>query len=386
MIPKQLTSCKFCRIKKKTKKPFELAWQMLESEYKKQINGTWKNEKNELYMVKIKGKKERVPYTGEIHNYNHNQISQHIPQENYGILTGVNNLAVLDDDTADKALMKIFFENFGETFRVRNHYYSYIKGMNKKLIFYNKDDKHCGEMQWKGQQVVGPGSVHPSGAIYDIKNNKPIIEVDYIDLINVFKDYLPKTKKRIVTKHRKSKWKGNRIQDIPISNIISLVGLTNKGGGCYQGPHPKHGSTHGENFFVDTLNNSWVCFRCNKKNHRGGGGPAELIAVMEDILSCSEVGQNCFTEEQFIGVIRIAREKYGLKVSATDLLTFQPAGWALSINIKKLAEKHNLLNCPTCHSRFSFSRRLGFYSCKKCKVRGGIKKFAELILKNNISK
>ena len=41
----------------------------------------------------------------------------------------------------------------------------------KKIIFYNKIGKHCGELQGKGQMVVGAGSIHPSGESYELKKD-----------------------------------------------------------------------------------------------------------------------------------------------------------------------------------------------------------------------
>lgn len=61
----------------------------------------------------------------------------------------------------------------------------------------------------------------------------------------------------------------------------------------------------------------------------------------------------------------------------------QPMGWACSINIKKMAERYNLLNCPDCNVPFQFKEVQGFYYCPSCKISGGLKKFALLCIKHN---
>jgi hypothetical protein len=58
----------------------------------------------------------------------------------------------------------------------------------------------------------------------------------------------------------------------------------------------------------------------------------------------------------------------------------EPRGWACSISIVKMAEKHNLESCHICHSPFIFNDKLGWFKCSKCSdVKGGLKEFARLI-------
>ena len=60
----------------------------------------------------------------------------------------------------------------------------------------------------------------------------------------------------------------------------------------------------------------------------------------------------------------------------------EPMGWALSINIKRMADKYGLTSCPTCEVDYEFDERLGFYKCPCCKSYGGLKKFAKLCIQN----
>lgn len=58
----------------------------------------------------------------------------------------------------------------------------------------------------------------------------------------------------------------------------------------------------------------------------------------------------------------------------------EPQGWANSISIKKLAKKYNLEVCPYCDCKLNFIERLGWWSCSNCNLKGGLNKFAALIL------
>jgi putative DNA primase/helicase len=161
MIPNQLLEAKFNRVQYKEKRAFESGWQ-------------------------------KNPYS-------YDEIKQYIPGENYGVMCG--DIRVLDDDTPKKGLIKTFIENFGETFRVRDHlYFRFDNGHSKKIIFKHKDIKfpdskggttnHMGELQGEGTYVVGPGSIHPSGEIYEVKNDLPIKTISYDKFMEVFGEWV----------------------------------------------------------------------------------------------------------------------------------------------------------------------------------------------------
>lgn len=165
MIPKQLELMRFNRVKFKDKRAFEIGWQ-------------------------------KKPY-------NYTDIQNYFPQENYGVMCG-KEVRVLDDDTPKKGLITLFLENFGETFRVRDHlYFKFDNGHDKKIIFNSyggvefDDGKggkttHMGELQGEGTYVVGAGSTHPSGEIYDQRNDLDIITISYDKFMKVFGDYMKK--------------------------------------------------------------------------------------------------------------------------------------------------------------------------------------------------
>lgn len=339
-IPQQLVNMRFNRVRFKEKRAFENGWQN--------------------------------------NPYNYEQIHNYFPKENYGVICG-KEVRVLDDDTKDGKLISIFLKNFGDTFRVRDHLYIYFNnGFADKIIFYDPvTGEHMGELQGEGTYVVGPGSIHPSGAIYDIRNNLNIKEIDYDLFKQVFNDYFKKKRARRITMVSSS-FDGDDVKNIKISSIISGCQLKDVGNGCLQGPHPKHGSKDGDegmNFRVDTSSNTWYCFRC-----QCGGGPAELIAVMEGIAECYEIGPNCFSSEQGKEIIKVAREKYGLSTPEPKEKDLgEVKGYANSVSIIKLAERRNFTNCPKCGNKFIFTDSHGLYWCDTCKTGGGLNRFTELI-------
>jgi len=350
MIPRQLINCRFLRVRFGEKRPFENEW-------------------------------PSKPYT-------YSQIQQYFPKENYGIQAGPD-IRMLDDDTPLKGLHKLYNENFPPTFQVRGHlYFKFDNAHADKIIFESKVllfpnskgvlSPHLGELQGEGTMCVGPGSTHPDGSKYEVIQDLPVQTISFEKFMKVFGEYIKEDKPKIIRDHKPSKWTGDNITDIPIGNIISFDGLRDVGRGCLQGTHPKHGSDNGMNFRVDVKNNTWTCFRCNDKNSRGCGGPSELIAVMEGILQCDEVGAQCFTVEKAQEVIAVAREKYGLKVPKQDL--GEVRGWAKNISIKELAKKYSFEKCPTCENSWELQTTHGMFYCKTCKYGGGLNKFAMLIL------
>lgn len=347
IIPAQLKSMRFLRVGFKDKRPFEQAWQ-------------------------------KNPYT-------YNEISEYFPKENYGVICG-GDVRALDDDTPEGELIKLYNDNFPETMQVRGHVYFKFNNKHEDKIIFEHPEKlypgkdgdmtpHMGELQGEGTMVVGAGSTHPDGSKYELIKDLPILTISYDKFKEVFGEYFKKKKKQVIRNHISTSWSGDNITDIPIGNIISLNGLTDMGNGAFQGPHPLHGSDGGMNFRVNESDNNYYCFRC-----AAGGGPSELIAVMEGIINCGDAGPNCFTQDQARDVINIAREKYGLTRPESTGRDLGPVtGWALSISITDLAKKHNLEHCPICGYEFNFQESHGLYFCKYCGKGGGLKKFAEMI-------
>jgi len=153
MIPEQLKQLKFCRVRKQSKSPFEKDWT------------------NKLYSYK--------------------EISK-FKNENYGVLCGQKDLAVIDCD--EDALSLAVSQLLPETFSVKTggggmHFYYFIPELKKKMIL-NTGDEHLGEIQSYGTQVVGAGSTHPNGNEYEVVDNVEIKEISLEDLKKVLGKFM----------------------------------------------------------------------------------------------------------------------------------------------------------------------------------------------------
>lgn len=292
--------------------------------------------------------------------------------KNYGISGGYGNLYLLDSDIP--LIGELIEKKFGQTFRVKSgsgrgfHDYFIIKNDTLyRTITFDKDGEHYGELRGDGNYVVCAGSVHPSGGTYEVLRDIPIREINYEELMEYLKDYSSKKQKesKPVNTKPKEDYGDSDIQSISLSDVL--------------GTHEErianvwHGSTTGKNMVVDYSQGVWHC-----KRHDAGGGVAKAIALNEGIISSCD---DSLSRDDFIEVIKIAIKKYGLKPRPFKPKQQEPKGWAISINIKKFAEKHNFTNCYLCNKPFTFDERLGFYKCDVCGIYGGLKKLATLILK-----
>jgi len=189
-VPKQLKDLKFCRVRFQSKAPFESGW----------VN---------------------KPYSYE-------EISK-LGNENYGVLCGYENLAVID---CDKEELTMVIENlFPETFTVETgsggkHFYFIVPDLEKKIIL-NAGDDHLGEIQFKGQQVVGAGSIHPNGKEYKLLKDVEIAEISYSMIKDLLKEFIKEvdysqikqTKEDYseLIKEIADKWKEGNRQDLALS-------------------------------------------------------------------------------------------------------------------------------------------------------------------------
>jgi len=114
---------------------------------------------------------------------------------NYGVLTGLGSLVVFDADEVEHLNQLGVLKKLPETFTVRTgggglHFYYYCKGLQKKIVLSDpvlmEEDGttplHLGEIQAKGEFVIGPGSLHRTGKRYEIINDAEIAEIEYEQL------------------------------------------------------------------------------------------------------------------------------------------------------------------------------------------------------------
>lgn len=226
---------------------------------------------------------------------------------NYGVLTAVGDLIVIDiDDLGIEALMEDLPKTLTIATSKGKHFYFFCKDLKNKIIL-EKDEVHYGEIQALGQFVVAPDSIHPSGIIYEIIKENPIAEVtkEQIELaIGDYNSTLEKTQQEDIAF---KDYGDTDINSIPITDVISMNKRRDLGNGEIICENPWHGSTNGGNLNINPSKNIAKCWRCNE-----GINVAQAIALNEGIISnCGDKVEG----EDFIKVLEVAREKYGLKTN-----------------------------------------------------------------------
>ena len=212
-IPMQLrnTAFRFVRIDIGSKKPFEAGWN---------IPGSWTN------------------YSMDDSKF----LSWIGSNQNYGVVAGIGGLIVFDADGLLRLTELGLMKELPETFTVRTgggglHLY-YTSDLDEKLIMYDRTlleegkPQHLGEVQARGFQAVGPGSVHPNGNTYTIVKDLPISNFSAKDLHSILSRYVdynsedaPKEKRRLkvvmVDPNHRDPFDYCRVEDVlrPVGNI-----------------------------------------------------------------------------------------------------------------------------------------------------------------------
>jgi len=239
----------------------------------------------------------RKPYTYE-------QIQEHIRGgTNYGVLCGYGGLAVPDADRPE--LEEAMASFLPQTFTVRTggggtHFYYFCPEVHRRIVL-EKDGVHYGEVQSFGQQVVGPGSIHPNGSRYTIENDLPIQPVSLDQLITALKPFLKESRtKTTLPLPRNTIY--SEISAIPIATVIDVSRFKRASNGELYGPNPWHGSTTKMNFWINEQKNVAYCFR-----HNCGISVIKAIALNEGFVTeCDEY----LSRAQYSQVMIIAKNEY----------------------------------------------------------------------------
>lgn len=260
--------------------------------------------------------KEKIPFESgwsTTANYKHDdkKLQEHLKTGgNYGVVGGYGDLVIIDADV--KEIEKAVEDNLPETLTVKTgrfaggkHYYYLCPGLDKPVRLKEDGNNNLGDVQWTGKQVVGPSSVHPNGNTYNVVKDINIATITPMEIDLALNDFL--IHDHIVNDEKIAREHNVDIDSLKISELINIGGFQQKGDE-YQGSHPVHGSDGGKNLSVNPSRNIWRCFRC-----KSGGGPLSWIAVQEGIIECKEAKKKALQGETFKRVLKIAREKYGLK-------------------------------------------------------------------------
>lgn len=144
-----------------------------------------------------------------------------------------------------------------------------------------------GYIKTKKGYVIIPPSIHPNGRRYGEEiNDVPIALVRKSDLLKTLQPYMVKKKRKF--DEQKSQKYGKidtSILEVLKAYNVNIMAFRHTGA-WIRGSHPIHGSETGTNFAVNPEKNAWHCFR-----HDTGGGAVSLIAVLQSIVRCEEVGE-----------------------------------------------------------------------------------------------
>ncbi len=235
---------------------------------------------------------------------------------NYGVICeSATGIGMID---ADHSLYVGLVENFlPKTFSVesssgkRHFYYKFIgypDNTKKICLVYpdkeNPDNLPGGDIRLGNFYVVAPGSIHPdTKEPYKVIDDVPIAEVAFDDIVSVLGGYFETS--IFENAHKSSS------NDITIQQVLDYYKIdlkkSNSTGESFTS-HPRHNSTGGTNFGVNTNKNVWCCRR-----HNTGGSTYELIAMMEGILTCEQCTKGALVGQNFLKVLEILEEKFGIK-------------------------------------------------------------------------
>ena len=249
--------------------------------------------------------------------YSWEDIQEHIKvAQNYGVQCGYGGLIVIDSDTPE--LKKAIEESLPKTLRVKTgsggcHDYFICEEVKKKFVL--TTDKHYGEVQSFGTQVIGPGSLHPNGNLYEVEQDLEIATISIQELTNAIKPFMAEVKDKEERAQREiTDYGESDINTLNIEDVMSTSGFKNKGNGEMYGENPWHGSSTGMNTWINPGKNVAFCFRCN-----AGINVAKAIALNEGIIhNCSDD----LSKDDFKKVLDCAHEKYSLKKPERAALVF----------------------------------------------------------------
>jgi len=292
--------------------------------------------------------------------YNDPILIQHLRGGgNYGIINGTGpdgGLCTLDADNLSRLRELCAIDSLPDTMetgrmvdgkpRPDHRHYHFLSDLSGKfpLVDPDKDsndpDRNLGDIRNTGGfQVVGPGSLHPSGQRYEVIEDRPLARIDGGVLLEILTPVLEKSKLDQNLEHVKDAATRARgagvVRDDPFSKVsmadVVDISKLRVVGPELQGSHPVHGSTSGKNFRIDLAKNSWYCDR-----HHMGGGVAQWLAVEAGIIECKDAKKGALKGKKWFRVLKYAQEK-GLIERPTkegfgldDFCTETKDGWKFS--------------------------------------------------------
>jgi P4 family phage/plasmid primase-like protien len=283
---------------------------------------------DDFRFIKIQ-KKAKIPLEKSWQkDNNYNCVSPVLEQwikegNNYGVVGGFGKLLIVDFD--DKTFESKYVPLLPPTFTVQTggggkHLYYFIDDAESFKIL-DKNKNTLADIQGRGKQVIGPGSLHPSGNHYKVLEDVPIATITLKALKIVFAAHLTKTKDMWAevwendTSVQKIKDKLNLMDVLNEYNYDTSKNPTTCGLG--------HGSKGGKCFSFTESTNLFNCFHC------GIGGDMFTLVMQHE---------NC----DFNKAKQILMEKAGINVPKIEIPVQKASVEALRSNVLMLmASKKN---------------------------------------------
>lgn len=227
---------------------------------------------------------------------------------NYAVVTGEDRF-VLAADT--KEVEQAIESRLPKTFTVisprhkTKHFYYYGK-ITRYVEFKptNKGDPCC-DLKYGNAYVLGPDSAYENFGKYKIADENPIATTTEEAVLAALDEFI---KTSIATPEETEEKDGSKLNpqlNFDITKILQNIDAFSQNGDTLTGPHPQHGSLTGSNFHINVKKNTWHCFR---NGHDSGGGPLQLLAVMEGIIKCEECHKGALRGAKFQLAVAKAQE------------------------------------------------------------------------------
>ena len=256
------------------------------------------------------------PENRETLTYKHDSpiLRTHLAQGgNYGVVADKDRFVIACDSKEIEAAIET---NLTPTFSVRSpkhklkHFYYHGEITHQINCTPTPEGDPCADIRYGNSYVVGPGCTYKdkdTGILYgnyNVVDDRPVATVREETVIKAIQSFIKNIKNNEPVKISETPRKGNNDLDFAITKLIDISTFSTNGSEHF-GVHPSHGSTTGSNFHFNTNKNTWHCFRCNS-----GGGPLQLLAVIEGIIQCEEAGKGCLVnKEKFKAVLAKAEER-----------------------------------------------------------------------------
>lgn len=262
--------------------------------------------KRKIPLGEMKGwaaNREQLTYT-----YNDPKLIQHINSGgNYGVVADIDRVIIAADT---KEVEQAVEARLPKTFTVRSprhqtkHFYFYGKVTKPIQTKPTTQGDPCADIRIGNSYVLGAGSIFDGYGTYNVADDVPIATVTEEQIIAALDEFIIPHKD--AKDFDESSYNKNKDLDFPIIKVLPSLEAMTQNGDELTGPHPKHGSSTGANFRINTTKNVWHCFRAG---HESGGGPLELLAVMEGIIECADCHKGALRGKQFVDTLHVAKER-----------------------------------------------------------------------------